>query len=57
MHIMQYLGGQTHTEAAGRTWHITSEVKKLQEISKDWYGSNDDTRRADNPVDMHADVK
>lgn len=50
MHIMQYLGGQTHTEAAGRTWHITSEVKKLQEISKDWYGSNDEPEEQTTPL-------
>lgn len=55
MHVTKYLGGQ-NTEPAGTTWHIT-EVKQLQESSKDWYGSNDDTILVDNPADTPIDVK
>lgn len=56
MHITKYLGGKTHTEQAGTTWHFT-EVKQLQESSNVWYGSNDDTRTVDNPADTRIDIK
>lgn len=43
MHITKYLAGQTHTEPPVTTWHIT-EVKQLQESSKEEHGSNGGTQ-------------
>lgn len=48
VHITKYLGAHVHSEQTGITWHI-AEVK-LEESSKDWYGSNDGIRIIDNPV-------